>query len=249
MNGLLAKGVTSKAEGDRAAAEFKQAEARVGEVKATIARKTVRAPFTGTLGIRQVNEGQYLEGGKAIVALQALDPIHVNFAVPQQQAAPVKVGAEVLVSAEGMAEPMTGKITAVDSLIDESTRNVKVQATLANPGGKLRPGMYITADVSLGAGTSVVALPASSILNAPYGNSVFIVEEVTGPKGEKYKGARQQFVKLGAGRGDQVAVVEGVKAGEEVVTSGVFKLRNNVAVLVNNSVQPSNNPAPKPEDN
>jgi membrane fusion protein, multidrug efflux system len=249
IKGLLAKGVTSTSEGDRAAAEFKQAEARVGEVRATIERKTVRAPFTGALGIRQVNVGQYLEGGKPIVALQALDPIHVDFAVPQQQLGPVRVGAEVTVSAEGLAKPVTGKVTALDSLIDENTRNVKVQATVANAGGKLRPGMYVTAEVSLGAGTPVVALPASAILNAPYGNSVFIVEEVTGPKGNKYQGARQQFVKLGAGRGDQVAVVEGVKPGEEVVSSGVFKLRNGGAVVVNNSVQPANNPAPKPEDN
>jgi membrane fusion protein (multidrug efflux system) len=250
MNGLLGKGVTSKSELDRAAAEHKQAEARVGEVKATIARKTVRAPFSGVLGIRMVNEGQYLEGGKPIVSLQAIDPVHVDFAVPQQDLGPVKVGAEVQVTAEGTDGAVTGKVTALDSVVDESTRNVRVQATLANRDGRLRPGMYVHVDVSLGEGQPVVALPASAVLNAPYGDSVFVVDDLKSPDGTKtYRGARQQFVKVGGGRGDQVAIVSGIETGAEVVTSGVFKLRNNVAVLVNNTVQPANNPAPKPEDN
>jgi len=250
MNGLLGKGVTSKSELDRAAAEHKQAEARVGEVKATIARKTVRAPFSGVLGIRLVNEGQYLEGGKPIVSLQAIDPVHIDFAIPQQDLGPVKVGAEVLLTAEGTEGTVTGKVTALDSVVDESTRNVRIQATAANRDARLRPGMYVHVDVNLGAGQPVIALPASAVLNAPYGDSVFIVEDVKSPDGAKtYKGARQQFVKVGAGRGDQVAVLTGLDAGAEVVTSGVFKLRNNVAVLVNNDVQPANNPAPKPEDN
>jgi membrane fusion protein (multidrug efflux system) len=248
MQGLLGRGVTSKAEHDRAAAEHKQADARVGEIRATIARKTVRAPFTGVLGIRMVNVGQYLEGGKPIVPLQALDPIYVDFSVPQQEVAPVHVGAEVLVSAEG-AGHVTGKVKAIDSVVDEATRNVRVQAQVANADGRLRPGMYVTTEVSLGAGRPVVALPASAILNAPYGDSVFIVEDLKDPKGQKYRGARQQFVKLDGGRGDQVAVVDGVAAGAEVVTSGVFKLRNGAAVYVNNAVQPANNPAPRPEDN
>jgi membrane fusion protein (multidrug efflux system) len=250
MQGLLGKGVTSKAEADRAAAELKQAEARVGEVRATIERKTVRAPFTGVLGIRLVNVGQYLDGGKPIVPLQSIDPIHVDFSVPQQQAAAVKIGAEVKVSAEGLAKPVTAKVTAVDSVVDEATRNVKIQATAANADGRLRPGMFVTADLSLGSGQSVIELPSTSIMKAPYGDSVFIVEDITPEKGGKpYKGARQQFVKLGLTRGDQVAILDGVKAGQEVVTAGVFKLRNNISVLVNNDVQPSNNPAPKPEDN
>jgi membrane fusion protein, multidrug efflux system len=249
MAGLLGRGVTSKAEHDRAAAEHKTAEARVGEIRATIARKTVRAPFTGVLGIRQVNLGQYLEGGKPIVPLQALDPIHVDFSVPQQDAAPMRAGTEILVTAEGLPSPVKGRITAIDSVVDPATRNVKVQARVANPEGLVRPGMYVTVDVSVGEGRSVVALPATSILNAPYGDSVFIVEDIAGPNGQKYRGARQQFVKVGAGRGDQVAVLDGVAGGAEVVTSGVFKLRNGVAVHVNNDVVPGNNPAPKPEDN
>jgi membrane fusion protein (multidrug efflux system) len=249
MRGLLGKGVTSKAEHDQAAAEHKQAEARVGEVRATIERKTIRAPFSGVLGIRQVNPGQYLNAGDPIVPLQSLDPVHVNFSVPQQDFAPLKAGAEVRVTAEGIPGELRGRITAVDSVVDEATRNVRVQATLANPERRLRPGMFVSTEVHLGAGEPKVTLPASAILAAPYGDSVFVVEEMKGPDGKAYRGARQQFVKVGPGRGDQVALLSGVEAGAEVVTSGVFKLRNGAAVHVNNSVQPGNSAAPKPEDN
>ena len=200
------------------------------------------------LGIRQVNLGQYLTGGDPVVPLQELDPIYVNFSVPQQEVEHLRVGAEVSVTAEGMAEPTTGKITALNSLIDEDTRNIQIQATFANPEGKLRPGMFVEVRVTLGASSSVVALPASAIGYAPYGDSVFIVEDVKDPSGQAYRGVRQQFVKLGGARGDQVAILSGVHAGEEVVTSGVFKLRNGAAVQVNNEVQPTNDPAPKPED-
>ena len=126
---------------------------------------------------------------------------------------------------------------------------MQVQATLANPEGALRPGMFVQAEVAVGGGRPVVTLPASAISYAPYGDSVFIVSSLKGPGGETYRGVRQQIVKLEGARGDQVGVVSGVNAGDEVVTSGVFKLRNGAAVIVNNKVQPSNNPAPKPEDN
>jgi membrane fusion protein, multidrug efflux system len=249
MKGLREKGITSQAEYDKAAAEHKQAVAQTGETQATIGRKTIRAPFSGVLGLRQVNLGQYLKAGDPIVSLQSLDPIYVNFSVPQQQLGDLRVGAEVRVTAQGVenSDP-TGTITAVNSVVDEATRNIQVQATLANREDKLRPGMFVEAQVVLGASTPVVALPTSAISYAPYGNSVFIVGDMKGPKGQTYRGVRQQFVKLGDSRGDQVAVVSGVKPGEEVVTSGVFKLRNGAAVVVNNKVQPSNNPAPKPED-
>jgi membrane fusion protein, multidrug efflux system len=249
MKGLREKGITSQAEYDKAAAEQKQAVAQTGETRASIGRKTIRAPFTGVLGIRQVNLGQYLKAGDPIVELQSLDPIYVNFAVPQQQLGDLRVGAEVGVTAQGIEKSAAkGKITAINSIVDEATRNIQVQATLANPEGKLRPGMFVEAQVITGGGAPVVALPGSAINYAPYGNSVFIVGEMKGKDGKAYSGVRQQFVKLGGSRGDQVAVITGVKAGEEVVTSGVFKLRNGAAVLVNNKVQPSNNPAPKPED-
>ena len=249
MTGLVAQDAVSRAEFDAATASHKQSEARINEIRATIARKTIRAPFTGVLGIRQVNLGQYLSGGDPIVPLQSLNPIYVNFGVPQQEAGQMRPGREVRVMAEaiGGAE-FTGRITAVDAVVDATTRNVQVQATLANAGGTLRPGMFVQAQVTLGAPQDVIALPASSINYAPYGDSVFIVTEMKTPQGQTYKGVRQQVVKLGGARGDQVAVLEGVNPGEEIVTSGVFKLRNGVAIQVNNTVQPANSPAPKPED-
>jgi len=247
MSGLRESGVISQSDYDRAAAELKQDEARVGEIRATIERKTIRAPFSGLLGIRQVNLGQYLAGGDPIVPLQALQPVYVNFAVPQQQVGRLRPGAAVHLTAEGGISA-GGKITAVDSVVDPATRNVQIQATFPNPDARLRPGMYVETQVALGAGQAIVALPASAISYAPYGDSVFLVEEMKGKDGKPYRGVRQQFVKLGSARGDQVAVVSGVKAGEEVVTSGVFKLRSGAAVRVNNAVQPANSPAPRPED-
>jgi membrane fusion protein (multidrug efflux system) len=249
MRGLREKGVSSQAEFDRATAESRQAEARVAEIQAIIERKTIRSPFSGVLGIRQVNLGQYLAGGAPVVPLQSLDPIYVNFAVPQQEVGKLRVGAEVRVTAEGMMGiESTGKITAINSIVDEATRNVQIQATFDNPQGKLRSGMFVQAHVVLGAAEPVVALPASAINYAPYGDSIFIVQDTKGPDGKPYLGVRQQFVKLGSTRGDQVALVSGVAPGDEVVTSGVFKLRNGAAVLVNNEIQPSNDPAPQPED-
>jgi membrane fusion protein (multidrug efflux system) len=246
---LVAQGISAQADLDRLAAEQQQAEARVGEIRATIQRKTIRAPFAGVLGIRQVNLGQYLDGGAAVVPLQAIRPVYVNFAVPQQQLAQLKVGLPIHVTAEGAAGiAADGKITAVDSVVNEATRNVEVQATCENADGKLRPGMFVKTSVGMGAGDAAVTVPTSAISYAPYGDSVFIVEQVAGPNGQRYLGVRQQFVKLGSSRGDQVAVVSGIQAGETVVTSGVFKLRNGAAVKVNNAVQPGNNPAPKPED-
>lgn len=253
MLGLRAKGVTSQAELDSARAEHAQAEARVGEIRAAIDRKTIRAPFTGVLGIRQVNLGQYLSAGDPVVPLQSLHPIYVDFSVPQQQVRRVGPGTEVRASAEGETgggepETVTGRVTAIDSVVDEATRNVRVQATFDNPEGALRPGMFVEARVQLGRNGTVVPLPASAVHYAPYGDSVFVVDEMEGPDGRTNRGVRQQFVKLGTGRGDQVAVLSGVEPGEEVVTSGVFKLRNGAAVQVNNEVQPGNDPTPSPEN-
>lgn len=245
---LAEKGYVSQSDYDTAAAGYDQAEARIAEIQATIQRKTIRAPFAGILGIRQVNLGQYLRSGDAIVALQALDPIYVDFAVPQQDLAGMTTGREVSVAVEGQPEPFAGAITAIDSVIDPATRNVRVQATFRNPEAKLRPGMYVQATVSRGAGPAVLTLPASAISYAPYGDSVYVVESMPGPGGKTYTGVRQQFVKLGASRGDQVAILSGIEAGAEVVTSGAFKLRNGAAVLVNNETLPSNSAAPEPED-
>jgi membrane fusion protein (multidrug efflux system) len=247
---LVNEGVISRQDFDKATADQKAADANAAEVRAAIARKTIRAPFSGELGIRQVNLGQYLAAGSPIVPLQSLSPIYVNFSIPQQVVGYVQVGHNVKITSDALPGlEFTGHVTAIDSVVDQTTRNIQVQATLANPGGKLRPGMFVQVEVGVGAKRSVLPLPASAISYAPFGDSVFVVTDVTGPNGQTYRGVRQQFVKVDGARGDQVAVVSGINPGDEVVTSGVFKLRNGAAVAVNNKVQPENNPAPKPEDN
>ncbi len=249
MQGLLAERVISQAEFDRATAEFRQSEAQLGEVRAVIQRKTIRAPFTGVLGIRQVNLGQYLAGGDGLVMLQSLDPIYVNFGVPQQSVSQVPVGRVVRITGgDGTDVERTGRVTAIDARVDEATRNIQVQATLPNPDAKLRPGMFVQTEVALGPSRAVVALPASAVSYAPYGDSVFVVSDMKGEDGRTYRGVRQQFVTLGPARGDQIAVLSGIRPGDEVVTSGVFKLRNGAAVQINNSVQPANSSAPTPEN-
>ena len=249
MQKLVDQGVISRMEYDQATASQKQTEANVGEIRATIERKTIRAPFSGILGIRKVNVGQYLAAGNPIVQLQSLNPIYVDFGVPQQTGAQVRTGSNVRVTAQDLAgKEFTGRVTALDSVVDEATRNLQVQATLSNPEGKLKPGMYVQVELKFGASRQAITLPASAISYAPYGDSVFVITDLKDPKGQTYRGVRQQFVKIDGSRGDQVAIVSGVNAGDEVVSSGVFKLRNGAAVKVNNKVQPENNPAPKPQD-
>ena len=249
MKQLVDEGVLARTEYDNATAQQKATDAQVGEIRATIARKTIRAPFSGILGIRQVNLGQYLSAGQAIVPLQSLNPIYVNFGVPQQTALEARVGRTLLVSSNDVGGfKFAGRVTALDSVVNEATRNVQVQATLANPGGKLHPGMFVQVAITTGADRPVIALPITAINYAPYGDSVYVVSDLKDPSGKTYCGVRQQLVKLEGSRGDQVAVVSGVNPGDEVVSSGVFKLRNGAAVQVNNKVQPGNNPAPKPED-
>src|SRR4029450_3603407 len=249
MEGLVKQDAVSRAEYDTAAATFKQAEARIGEIHATIARKTIRAPFGGVLGLRAVNLGQYLTGGDAVVPLQSLDPIYVNFGVPQQDAGRMRLGRAVRITASdpGSVE-FGGRISALDSVVDEATRNVRGQATLATPGRRPPPAMFVQAQVVLGANQPVIALPGSAISYAPYGDSVFVVTDLKDEGGKSYQGVRQQVVKLGGARGDKIAVLAGLQRGEVVVTSGVFKLRNGAAVQINNKVQPSNSKKPKPED-
>ncbi len=221
----------------------------MAEIHATIQRKTIRAPFTGVLGIRKVNLGQYLAAGDAVVPLQALNPIYVNVGLPQQALSQVAVGRTLRVTSEDLpGRVFAGRVTAIDSVVDQATRNIQIQATLPNPEHKLRPGMFVQVAVGLGASHPVITLPTSAISYAPYGDSVFIITDLKDKNGATYRGVRQQFVKVEGSRGDQVAIVSGVKAGDEVVSSGVFKLRNGAAVQVNNKVQPGNNPAPKPED-
>jgi membrane fusion protein (multidrug efflux system) len=246
---LVKEGVIARSEYDNVTAQQKATEAQVGDIKAAIARKTIRAPFSGVLGIRQVNLGQYLAAGQAIVSLQALNPIYVNFGIPQQQTGQVAVGRSLRVTSDDLkGAQFSGRINALDSVVNEQTRNIQVQATFANPTGKLRPGMYVTVELPLGKPRDVVPLPASAINYAPYGDSVYIVTEMKDPKGHAYKGVRQQVVKVEGSRGDQVAITSGLNPVDEVVSSGVFRLRNGAPVTVNNKIQPGNSPSPNPEE-
>ena len=245
---LVKEGVTARSEYDNALAQQKATEAQVGEIRAAIARKTIRAPFSGGLGLRQVNLGQYLAAGNAIVSLQALNPIYVNFGVPQQVVSQMKPGRAVHVSNSGTGMAFDGRITALDSVVNESTRNIQIQATLGNPGNKLRPGMFVEVTLAQGKPRRVIPVPASAINYAPYGDSVFVLVDLKDKKGNTYRGVRQQVVKIEGSQGDQVAITSGVNPGDEIVSSGVFRLRNNAPVTVNNKVQPENNPNPKPSD-
>jgi membrane fusion protein, multidrug efflux system len=250
LHSLLAGGAIAKSDADQAEAQAAQADANVTEISATIERKTIRAPFSGILGISQINLGQYVNSGQAIVPLQSLDPVYVDFAIPQQRLADVRVGDELEISVDGQAGVAgAGKITAINSIVDQSTRNINMRATLPNHDGKLVPGMFVQANIFVGTSNPVIALPASSISYTPYGDFVFVVDNIQGQSGETYRGIRQQLVKLGSARGDQVAIIDGVKVGDEVVTSGVFKLRSGMAVVVNNEIQPGNSSTPKPEEN
>src|SRR5262249_55548169 len=246
---LLDQKAIAQSEYDLQSAQFKSAEAAVGQAQASIDRKTIKAPFAGVTGIRQVNLGGYVNSGDPIVPLQAMDAVYMNFSVPQQSISALKVGSYVYATVEGSKDSVFhGRVSAIDPIVNDATRNVQVQATFPNPRGELKPGMYATVRVIVGQGESTVALPTSAINYAPYGNSVFILEDMKGPNGKTYRGVRQQFVKLGRAEGDQVAILDGVKPGDEVATSGVFKLRPNAAVKVNNTVTPSDSTSPRPAD-
>ncbi len=243
---LVGKQTISKSEFDSATAQLNQAGANVSALKATIEKKHVRAPFDGRVGIRLVNVGQFVARGRALVPIQKLDPIFVNFNIPQRQLSSLVIGQKISVTVDAFAGPFEGKIAAINSEVDATTRNVSVQAILANPEEKLRAGMFVQVAVTLPSGAPQIALPATAIAYAPYGNSVYVIEKMKAKDGKEYLGVRQQIVKLGVTRGDLVAIQEGVKPGEQIVTSGVFKLRNGSAVQVNNTVQPSESATPKP---
>jgi membrane fusion protein (multidrug efflux system) len=246
---LREQGVISVDEHEGLVAEAQRTAARIAEIDAILARKRIRAPFGGTLGIREVDLGQVLAAGDPVVSLESIDPIFVRFTVPQRDFARLRIGSEVSVATE--AEPViekVGAITAMDAALDEATRNLRVQATFDNDEGALRPGMFVEARVQLGAPRELVTLPATAIHHAPYGDSVFVVVDMVDAEGVGYRGVRQQFVRLGDTRGDQVAIRSGVEAGDEVVSSGVFRLRPGAAVQVDNTVRPSNQADPSPEN-
>ncbi|MCU7921014.1 MAG: efflux RND transporter periplasmic adaptor subunit [Candidatus Thiodiazotropha sp. (ex Epidulcina cf. delphinae)] len=235
---LRANKTVSQADLDTAEANFKQATAQVDNVRATIAKKTLRAPFAGQLGLRQVNLGQIVEQGTPAVTLQAIDPIYVDFSLPQQQFSILTPGTEVHVTTDAApGKVFIGKIIAVNPEIDRMTRSVRVRATLSNNDELLRPGMFANVEVMLSDEEEVLAIPATAVLYAPYGDTVFVIDEVEDEaSGKKQQLLRQQVVRLGDTRGDFVAVVTGLEEGESVVTSGVFKLRPKMAVVVDNTL-------------
>jgi len=245
---MLEKKIISQADYDTALANYDQARAQVANIRATIAKKTIRAPFAGRLGIRQVNLGQILREADPIVTLQTLDPIYADFTLPQQQVSRLSPGLEVRVTSDALpGTTVAGRIKAINPLVDADTRNIKVQATLTNHNGRLRPGMFVNVAVGLPVRLQVLAIPATSVLYAPFGDSVFIVVEDKEHKGGKV--LRQQFVRLGEKRGDFVAAVSGLKAGEVIVSTGVFKLRNGQSAVVDNRLAPPFQKAPTPENN
>jgi membrane fusion protein (multidrug efflux system) len=251
MKELLGRKIISQSEYDNTEAQYKQAMAQCDNIRTVIAKKNVRAPFAGRLGIRLINLGQVLNEGQAIVSLQALDPIFVNFLLPQQELAKLQPGLTVRVTTDALpGQTIEGKITALNPQVDASTRNIRIQATVANGQERLRPGMYVNVAVVLPARDKVLAIPATAVLYAPYSDSVFVVEEKKSERGgQPITAVRQQFAQLGEKRGDFVSVVSGLKEGETVVSSGVFKLRNGQDVVVDDRLSPVFNLTPKPENN
>ncbi|MBA4138174.1 MAG: efflux transporter periplasmic adaptor subunit [Opitutus sp.] len=249
-NELRASGTNSPAELDAADAQARQAEAQAESIRAIIAKKTIRAPFSGRLGIRLVNLGQILREGDAITSLQTLDPIFVNFSLPQQRVAQLAAGNPVEVKSDvAPGTKFSGRINVVSPEVDATTRSVRVQATLDNSGEKLRPGMYASVEVLLPAQKDVLIIPVTSVLYAPYGDTVFVIEQKPGENGAPAQQVlRQQFVRLGTARGDFVSVVDGLKAGDLVVTSGVFKLRPGMPVAVDNALAPPTSLTPQPNN-
>jgi len=240
---MLPGKMISQADYDASAASHEQAASQTDNIRAAIAKKTIRAPFSGRLGIRQVNLGQTLREGDPIVTLQALDPIYVNFALPQQNLAQLKPGLPVRVTCDVLpGVTIDGRISAANPLVDADTRNIQLQATVPNPAERLLPGMFVNVAVGLPVKKKVLAIPATAVLYAPYGDSVFVLADAKGGG----KVLRQQFVRLGERRGDFLAVTDGLKEGETIVSTGVFKLRTGQAVVVDNSKALPFKTAPKP---
>ena len=238
---LQAKSALSSSEVDIAENELRQATAARELAVAMLARKRITAPFDGVLGIRQVNLGQYLNPGTPVVTMHSTNPILVTFSLPQQQIDRAKVGSPLKISIgsdSDKEEYRDGAITALDSRVDEASRSVTVEGSIPNTDQRLRSGMFVN-----------VEMPASAINYAPYGDSIFVVKTAFAGAGDAPRTVEQQFVKLGAARGDQIRVLGGLKPGDEIVTAGAFKLRPGGAVFINNSVQPPNSATPRPPNN
>jgi membrane fusion protein (multidrug efflux system) len=248
---LLDRRTIAQSQYDNAEAQYKEGVAQADTIRAAIAKKNIRAPFAGRLGIRLVNLGQILNEGEPIVSLQSINPIFVNFYLPQQQLAQVQPGHIVRVTSDALpGQVIEGKITAINPEVDAATRNIRIQATLANRQERLRPGMFVNVVVVLPAAEDVLAVPATAVLYAPYSDSVFVVEQKQQNENNNEPGlsVRQQIVQLGEKRGDFVAVLSGLKPGETIVSTGAFKLRNGQAVVVDNTLAPDFKLAPEPRD-
>lgn len=237
----------SKAQLDTDAANLKSQNAQVAQQQATVIKKTIQAPFTGRLGISAVNPGQYLNPGNKIVSLQTYDPIYVDFYVPQQELTTLKIGQDVnLVNNLAPKNAYTGKITTIDSAVDSNTRNVEIEATIANPKAELNPGMFADVKVTTGQPMSYMTVPQTAVTFNSYGNVIYVIKH--DPKNKDQLIAQQTFVVTGESRGDQIQILNGLQKGDEVITSGQVKLKNNSPVLINNSVRPADNPNPQPID-
>ncbi len=246
---LRSRDTLAQSDADAAEAQLKQSQAAVDQIRAAIEKKTFRAPFAGRVGIRRANLGQFLNAGDPLVSLEALDPIHVDFTLPQQRLSALASGQSVRVVADAAPDRVfSGHITAIDSSIDPQTRNIRIRATLDNGDELLRPGMFANVEVVLPAGEPQVVVPVTAVNYSTSGNTVFVVETAKGqgPEGSDLKTVRQEVVRLGQARGDFIMILAGVKPGEEVVTLGGFKLRNGGAVIVNNALAPKPELAPTP---
>lgn len=250
LSKLLKEKTIAQSQYDDTEAKFKQAIARADSIRTEISKKTIRAPFAGRLGIRLIDLGQFLNEGDAIVSLQSLDPIFVDFSLPQQQLHRITPGLVVRVTSNALPnQVVNGEITAINPQVDAATRNIRIQATVKNPEERLRPGMFVNVAVVLPDQNTFLTLPATSVLYAPYSDSVFVVEDKKNEKsGKTGKVVRQQFVRLGEKRGDYVAVLSGLDEKETVVSTGVFKLRNGQSVVVDNTLTPEFKLSPKPKD-
>jgi membrane fusion protein, multidrug efflux system len=247
---LAGRKVVSKQELDAAESTFGQKQGTVDNMRAFIAKKQVHAPFDGQLGIRQVNVGQMINSGQQVVSLQALDPVYVDFALPQQELSKLAPGLEALVRTDAQSgREFKGKLTALNSMVDTVTRNVTLQATFENPDHALKPGMFVKIEIVLPEKGKTLVIPGSAVSYAPYGDSVFVIDKKKDPKtGKETQTLRQAFVRIGEARGDFVSVTQGLKAGDEVVSTGVFKLRNGMPVTINNDLAPKPQMNPTPAD-
>ena len=241
----------AKAQLDADAADLKGKKAQVAQQAALVDKKTIRAPFAGRLGITTINPGQYINPGDAIVTLQAIDPIYADFYLPQQQLGQLAIGQTIVVDTNAYSgQTFVGKIQSVSPKVDSTTRNVQIEASVDNRERKLLPGMYANVKIDAGAGQRYLTLPQTAITYNPYGATVFIVKPGTQPnaQGKALPVAQQVFVTPGPTRGDQVAILKGVEDGAQVVTSGQLKLKNGTPLVINNSVQPADNPNPTPQE-